>query len=115
LSVVADAREAITEFSAALGEWKAEPNWMRRAAKEYAGWNDMVDKAIKPTNTNVPSYAQVVGAANRVAGPTDLALTAAGGFQGELCKNWRVKTPGTFDCEFGFSCMGYEIAGAWGA
>jgi 3D-(3,5/4)-trihydroxycyclohexane-1,2-dione acylhydrolase (decyclizing) len=42
-------------------------------------------------------------------------LTAAGGFPGELCKNWRVKTPGTFDCEFGYSCMGYEIAGGWGA
>ena len=115
LSVVADAREAVTELSAALGDWKAEPNWMRRAAKEYAGWNATVDKATKPTNTNVPSYAQVVGAVNRVADPTDLALTAAGGFPGELCKNWRVKNPGTFDCEFGFSCMGYEIAGAWGA
>jgi 3D-(3,5/4)-trihydroxycyclohexane-1,2-dione acylhydrolase (decyclizing) len=75
----------------------------------------MVAKATKPTNTNVPSYAQVVGAVNRVADATDLALTAAGGFPGELCKNWRVKTPGTFDCEFGFSCMGYEISGAWGA
>jgi 3D-(3,5/4)-trihydroxycyclohexane-1,2-dione acylhydrolase (decyclizing) len=50
-----------------------------------------------------------------MADPTDLALTAAGGFPGELCKNWQVKSPGTFDCEFGFSCMGYEIAGAWGA
>jgi 3D-(3,5/4)-trihydroxycyclohexane-1,2-dione acylhydrolase (decyclizing) len=115
LSVVADAREAITELSAALGDWKADAAWMKRAAKEYAGWNAMVAKATKATNTNVPSYAQVVGAANRVADATDLALTAAGGFPGELCKNWRVKTPGTFDCEFGFSCMGYEIAGAWGA
>jgi 3D-(3,5/4)-trihydroxycyclohexane-1,2-dione acylhydrolase (decyclizing) len=75
----------------------------------------MVAAATRPTNTNVPSYAQVVGVANKVAADTDLALTAAGGFPGELCKNWRVKSPGTFDCEFGFSCMGYEIAGAWGA
>ncbi len=115
LSVVADAREAITELGAALGEWKADKAWMRRAEKEYAGWNAMVAKATKPTNTNVPTYAQVVGAVNRVADATDLALTASGGFPGELCKNWQVKTPGTFDCEFGFSTMGYEIAGAWGA
>ncbi len=115
LSVVADAREAIGELSTALSEWKADKAWMRRAAKEYAGWNDMVAKATKATNTNVPSYAQVVGAVNRVADDTDLALTAAGGFPGELCKNWQVKTSGTFDCEFGFSTMGYEIAGAWGA
>ena len=47
--------------------------------------------------------------------PTDLALTAAGGLPGELCKNWKAKSVGTFDCEFGFSCMGYEIAGGWGA
>jgi len=115
LSVVSDAREGIVELSAALGAWKADEAWMLRAQAEYAHWNDMVTAATKPTNTNVPSYAQVVGAVNRVADATDLALTAAGGFPGELCKNWQVKTPGTFDCEFGFSCMGYEIAGAWGA
>ncbi len=115
LPVVADAREAIAELGAMLGDWKADKAWMKRAAKEYQGWNDMVAKATKPTNTGVPSYAQVVGAVNRVADETDLALTASGGFPGELCKNWQVKKPGTFDCEFGFSTMGYEIAGAWGA
>ena len=57
----------------------------------------------------------MVGAINRACDPTDLALTAAGGLPGELCKNWKAKTVGTFDCEFGFSCMGYEIAGGWGA
>ena len=41
-------------------------------------------------------------------------VTAAGGLPGETVKNWRVKAPNTFDCEFGFSCMGYEIAGGWG-
>ena len=87
----------------------------RRAAKEYAAWNALIDKVSGPTNAEVPSYAQVVGAINRICDPTDLALTAAGGLPGELCQNWRAKTIGTFDCEFGFSCMGYEIAGAWGA
>ena len=62
----------------------------------------------------LPSYAHVVGAINRACDPTDLALTAAGGLPGELCKNWKAKSIGTFDCEFGFSCMGYEIAGGWG-
>ena len=57
----------------------------------------------------------MVGAINRACDPTDLALTAAGGLPGELCKNWKAKSVGTFDCEFGFSCMGYEIAGGWGA
>jgi 3D-(3,5/4)-trihydroxycyclohexane-1,2-dione acylhydrolase (decyclizing) len=115
LSVVADAREAIGELGAALGSWRADENWMARARDEYAHWNDMVEAATRRTNTNMPSYAQVIGVANEIAEERDLALTAAGGFPGELCKNWRVKNPGTFDCEFGFSCMGYEIAGAWGA
>jgi 3D-(3,5/4)-trihydroxycyclohexane-1,2-dione acylhydrolase (decyclizing) len=115
LAIVADARETIGELGAALGGWKADEAWTLRAQAEYAHWNDMVAAATKPTNTNVPSYAQVIGVANKVADETDLALTAAGGFPGELCKNWRAKAAGTFDCEFGFSCMGYEISGAWGA
>ena len=114
-AVVGDARESLVELGSALGSWTADQNWMDRARDEYAHWNDMVAAATRPTNTNVPSYAQVVGVVNKAADPTDLALTAAGGFPGELCKNWRVKSQNTFDCEFGFSCMGYEIAGAWGA
>ena len=47
--------------------------------------------------------------------PTDYALTAAGGFPGELNNGWRAKGLDSFDCEYGFSCMGYEISGAWGA
>ena len=78
-------------------------------------WNQTVDQHSGPTNAAVPSYAHVVGAINRVCDPTDLALTAAGGLPGELCKNWKAKSVGSFDCEFGFSCMGYEIAGGWGA
>ena len=57
----------------------------------------------------------MVGAANRLAGENDRMVTAAGGLPGETQKGWRVKAPGTYDLEFGFSCMGYEIAGGWGA
>ena len=66
---------------------------------------------MRPT----PSYAQAIGAVNRAAGDRDLVLTAAGGLPGELTKTWRARSPNTFDCEFGYSCMGYEIAGGWGA
>ena len=51
---------------------------------------------------------------NRSAGDNDTLITAAGGLPGEVTKGWRVKAPDTFDCEFGFSCMGYEIAAGWG-
>lgn len=115
IPVVGDAQAGLEELSAALGDWQAPKSWSERGRKEYAEWNGLVARHTGPSNADPPSYAQVIGAVNRLCEPTDLALTAAGGFPGELCKNWRAKTVGSFDCEFGFSCMGYEIAGAWGA
>ncbi|MBV9758333.1 MAG: 3D-(3,5/4)-trihydroxycyclohexane-1,2-dione acylhydrolase (decyclizing) [Alphaproteobacteria bacterium] len=115
LPVVGDALVGLQELSAALGDWRTPPAWLARGREEYAAWNSVVDRHSGPSNAPLPSYAHVVGAINRAADPTDLALTAAGGLPGELTKNWRAKSVGTFDCEFGFSCMGYEIAGALGA
>jgi 3D-(3,5/4)-trihydroxycyclohexane-1,2-dione acylhydrolase (decyclizing) len=115
LAVVGDAQAGLTELSAALTAWQAPRAWLERAQREYGEWNALIEQRSGPTNAELPTYAHVVGAINRVCDPTDLALTAAGGLPGELCKNWKAKTIGTFDCEFGFSCMGYEIAGGWGA
>ncbi len=115
LSLVGDADAGLGDLTVLLNTWRGPDAWTERAREEYAGWNATVDQHSGPTNAEVPSYAHVVGAINRVCDPTDLALTAAGGLPGELCKNWRAKSVGTFDCEFGFSCMGYEIAGGWGA
>jgi 3D-(3,5/4)-trihydroxycyclohexane-1,2-dione acylhydrolase (decyclizing) len=115
LSVVADAREALSELDAALGDYRSPAAWADQSRKLYAAWNATVDQATVPPKSGLPSYAHVVAAVNRKAAARDRVLTAAGGLPGELTKNWRVKSPGTFDCEFGFSCMGYEIAGGWGA
>ena len=115
LAVVADADAGLAELSGALGGWRAPAAWGKKAAAEYRKWNATVDRHSGPTDAVPPSYAQVVGAINRVCARDDFVLTAAGGLPGELNKNWRAKTPGTFDCEFGFSCMGYEIAGGLGA
>ena len=113
--LVGDALVGLQELGASLSDWRAPSGWAVTAASEYAAWNEIVDQATGPTNAELPAYAHVVGAINRKAGDKDLVLTAAGGLPGELAKNWKAKTPGTFDCEFGFSCMGYEIAGGWGA
>ncbi|MCB1715874.1 MAG: 3D-(3,5/4)-trihydroxycyclohexane-1,2-dione acylhydrolase (decyclizing) [Candidatus Competibacteraceae bacterium] len=115
VALVSDAQAGLQELSAQLGAWRAPENRRQQAQQEYASWNTIIDQHAGPTNAEIPSYAHVVGAINRLCEPTDLALTAAGGLPGELCKNWKVKSIGTFDCEFGFSCMGYEIAGGWGA
>jgi len=112
--VVGDALESLGELDAALGDWTCDPARMDEAQKFYADWNAMLDEGQAPTNAAVPSYAQVIAVVNAGAKPEDTIVTAAGGLPGETVKNWRVRKPGTFDCEFGFSCMGYEIAGAWG-
>jgi len=115
LAVVGDADESLAELDAALGDYAGPEDWTRRGRTAYSGWNAMIAERTQATNTDLPSYAQVVGAVNRQANEKDRVLTAAGGLPGELTKNWKVKSPGTFDCEFGYSCMGYEIAGGWGA
>jgi 3D-(3,5/4)-trihydroxycyclohexane-1,2-dione acylhydrolase (decyclizing) len=69
----------------------------------------------KSLASDLPTYAQVVIAVNDVARAEDYVLTAAGGLPGELNNNWLAHSVASFDCEYGFSCMGYEISGAWGA
>ena len=114
IAVVGDARESVAEIDARLGDWRVDGAWMEQGRRAFAGWNELLDGLQKPTNAPIPTYAQVVGAVNRWAGDNDRMITAAGGLPGETSKGWRVKSPHTFDCEFGFSCMGYELAGGWG-
>ena len=115
LPLVADAREGITELSEALGDWRTGEAWRQRALEEREGFRSFVAERTAVTTDELPTYAQVVGAINRLAGPDDLALTSSGGLPGEMNVNWLAKGVGTFDCEYGYSTMGYEIAGAWGA
>ncbi|NWB88512.1 3D-(3,5/4)-trihydroxycyclohexane-1,2-dione acylhydrolase (decyclizing) [Pseudomonas gingeri] len=114
LSVVGDALESVGELDAALGGYKADAQLMARARALFVEWNALLDHYQQASDAPVPSYAQVVGVLNKVAAPGDTLIAAAGGTPGEVTKGWRVKNPHTFDCEFGFSCMGYEIAAGWG-
>ena len=115
ISVVGDALLTIKEIDAGLGDWAADPAWTNKGRAEMAAWNDLLDDHQKPTNAPVPTYAQVVKVIHDNAGDRDLLITAAGGLPGEVTKGWRVKSVNSFDCEFGFSCMGYEIPAGWGA
>ena len=117
VAIVGDAREVLDELSTSLNDWTGSDQWVRRSESETAKYHAYIDEISTPSETgdDLPTYAQVVGAVDRVALPSDYALTAAGGFPGELNNGWRAKGLDTFDCEYGFSCMGYEISGAWGA
>ena len=114
LAVVGDALETVAELDAALGDWRAEAGHMERARQLFGEWDALLDRHQAPTNAPVPTYAQVVGVVNRMAGEHDNLVAAAGGIPGEVAKGWRVKAPNSFDLEFGFSCMGYELAAGWG-
>ena len=117
MPVVGDAREALRELTTRLTGVRHDVEWTNRAASETARHHAYIDKLAAPAegDGDLPTYAQVVGVLDRLAGPDDLALTAAGGFPGELNNGWRAKALNSFDCEYGFSCMGYEISGGWGA
>jgi 3D-(3,5/4)-trihydroxycyclohexane-1,2-dione acylhydrolase (decyclizing) len=116
LPLVADARRGLDELDLALADHSAPESWLSRARDAYRGWNDYLDEQTeKPMESGLPSYAAVVRAVNLAGADDDYPVSAAGGLPGELNKHWRARSVGSFDCEYGFSCMGYEIAGAWGA
>lgn len=113
--VVADAREALTELTEVLGSWSSEQSWFDQAKTHRGELDAFVHSRVSDDGVWPPSYAQLVGLVNQQATAEDYVLTAAGGLPGELNINWMTKGIATFDCEYGFSCMGYEISGAWGA
>ena len=112
--IVSDAKIGLQQLSEALGDWKAPDNWYQKAVKERAEWEAYVEKQSGPTNQEEPSYAHTVGAVYRNADPSDIVVTAAGGLVGEVVQVWKPKQINTFETEWGFSCMGYEISGALG-
>ena len=128
LPLVADAREGLAELGAALSGYRASEDWSARAASETAQYHAYIDKIAAPVAVgaaggdsssdpyaDLPTYAQVVGAVDRAASESTYVVAAAGGLPGELVNGWRAQRTHSFDCEYGYSCMGYEIAGAWGA
>jgi 3D-(3,5/4)-trihydroxycyclohexane-1,2-dione acylhydrolase (decyclizing) len=114
LPLVADARAGLEDLDKALGSWKAASGWTDRAGEEKAAWVKTAAAYTAPTNTDLPSDAQVIGAVQRNARATDVIVGAAGGLPGELHKLWQAGAPGGYHMEYGFSCMGYEIAGGLG-
>ena len=112
--VVSDAKVGLQELSNVLGDWKAPDDWYIKAVQEKKTWDSYVAKESGPTNQELPSYAHAVGAVYRNADPSDIVVTAAGGLVGEVVQIWKPKQLNTFETEWGFSCMGYEISGALG-
>jgi 3D-(3,5/4)-trihydroxycyclohexane-1,2-dione acylhydrolase (decyclizing) len=113
LPLIADARVGLEELSTNLGSYKAPAAWTRSAQDGFKAWMKEADAVTAATNA-LPSDAQVIGAVQRALGRDISLLCAAGGLPGELHKLWQASTPSSYHLEYGFSCMGYEIAGGLG-
>lgn len=112
-AVVGDAREILEALAEALGGWQVDAAWREANRGAVAEWNKAWDAVTAPPSA-LPSDAQVIGAVWRQAGDDATVVCAAGGLPGELHKLWRSHRPGGYHVEYGFSCMGYEIAGGLG-
>ena len=113
LPLVCDARVGLDELAANLGSYRAPAAWTAKAADGVKAWLKEAGKVTDATNAK-PSDAQVIGAVQRALGSDLSMIGAAGGLPGELHKLWQASYPGSYHMEYGFSCMGYEIAGAIG-
>jgi len=113
LPLVADARAGLEALNAALTGWQADAAWTDKAQAGKAAWLTAADEATASSNAERPSDAQVIGAVQR-ARQNAILVCAAGGLPGELHKLWKADAPGNYHLEYGFSTMGYEIAGGLG-
>ena len=118
-ALVGDARLGLTMLSAAAAGWKADTAWTARGRDLAAGWNARVGELTTHVPKDVLPYdAEVIGAVrdSHADSPTrDVVVCAAGTLPAELHKLWRSSQPGGYHVEYGYSCMGYEIAGGLGA
>ena len=119
LSLWGDAKLGIQKLDKQLSTWKAPQAWLDLAQKEIAKWNNYYDQITSISNSSkteniLPTDAQVLGEVKRHGAASDIILCAAGSLPGELHKLWRTEQVGGYHAEYGFSCMGYEIAGGLG-
>ena len=115
LPVVGDAKLGLAALQKTLGERCGDPTWTKEAQAQRQIWDHTVAETVRAGDNRPNSYAQAIGVVNALCDPRDRVVAAAGGLPAEVTANWRTLDIGTVDVEFGFSCMGYEIAGGWGA
>jgi len=115
LPVVGDAGAVIEALAERLTGWRGDNSWLARGIGAVSDWNrDWQAVTAAPGANVLPSDAQVLGAVWRTAPADAVVVCAAGGLPGELHKLWRTRRPGGYHVEYGYSCMGYEIAGGLG-
>ena len=114
LPLVGDARATLDEWLPLMQGWQAPSTYQVRVAREKADWEKEVDRVYAGSGKSVMSQAEVVGILNAFTRPQDVIVNAAGSLPGDLHKLWRARDPKQYHLEYGYSCMGYEIAAGLG-
>ena len=115
LPLLGDARATLEELSAALSGWQVDEGYRARARQFNQEWDREVERIYNLEHGPLPSQGEVIGAVNSASRPQDIVLCAAGSLPGDLHKLWRTRDEFGYHLEYGYSCMGYEIAGGLGA
>lgn len=115
LAVTADARAALEALTEAVGDYHVDETYTALAAAEKERWDDILADATAPTpGVELMNQNQVIRVVNEASDPTDVVVCAAGSMPGDLHKMWQVRDAKGYHVEYGFSCMGYEVAGGLG-
>jgi 3D-(3,5/4)-trihydroxycyclohexane-1,2-dione acylhydrolase (decyclizing) len=114
LPLIADARVAIQQLEQALAGYSIQSEYRNSIADWKARWDAETERIFSLRHGPPISQGEVIGALDRVTQPEDVVVNAAGSLPGDLHKLWRTRTPGGYHMEYGYSCMGYEIAGGLG-
>ena len=114
LPLVGDARVTLEELLDLLDSYSVEANYRTQAERLHAEWDSEVERTYNVRHTPLPSQGELIGAVNELSDPSAIMVCAAGSLPGDLHKVWRARHPKNYHMEYGYSCMGYEIAGGLG-
>jgi 3D-(3,5/4)-trihydroxycyclohexane-1,2-dione acylhydrolase (decyclizing) len=114
LSLVGDARATLERLTELLGGYTVDRRYREEAERLNREWDAEVSRLYELAHAPLPAQSEVIGAVNDVSEPTDVVVCAAGAMPGDLHKLWRARDPKGYHVEYGYSCMGYEIAGGLG-
>ncbi len=114
LPLVTDACVTLSELVDAVGNYKINTDYAACIEKYRNSWDEEVDRLFHLDLQPLPSQSEVIGVVNEFSRPEDVVVCAAGSLPGDLHKLWRTRNPKQFHLEYGYSCMGYEIAGGLG-
>jgi 3D-(3,5/4)-trihydroxycyclohexane-1,2-dione acylhydrolase (decyclizing) len=114
LALVGDAQATLDELLTALDDYRTDSAYQERCREYQATWDAEVHRIYNLEHDPLMSQGEVVGMVNTFSRPEDVVLCAAGSLPGDLHKLWRTRDPRGYHMEYGFSCMGYEIAGGMG-